>query len=244
MQVVLLRVGIDSGDGGIQGPLFRDGSFELIPIPDRFRGRGADERTYGNTKGRHGCPMIEYFPTRLWEKMRKQSMHVDPEFETFTYGDPTRPKQGLRRLKKGDVLVFYAGLTGYDLNSDAALYIIGYFVVEEAGHAKLLEKKLGARKLERLFRKNFHVRHRQVFKKQKRRLVLVKGGKGSRLVKKAVLISSVGRDKNGRPLKVVSPAMRRIFSDFRGHVSIQRSPPRWVEPAFVERAARFVQGLR
>jgi Nucleotide modification associated domain 3 len=35
MQVVLLRVGIDSGRGGIQGPLLDDKSFEFIPIDDR-----------------------------------------------------------------------------------------------------------------------------------------------------------------------------------------------------------------
>jgi hypothetical protein len=34
MQVVLLRVGIDSGCGGIQGPLFEDGSFDFVCIPD------------------------------------------------------------------------------------------------------------------------------------------------------------------------------------------------------------------
>ena len=61
MQVVLLRVGIDTGSGGIHGPLFSDGSFEYIPIPDSFRGKGVDKRTYGNTRGRivySVCPRI------------------------------------------------------------------------------------------------------------------------------------------------------------------------------------------
>jgi len=241
MRVVLLRIGVDSGSGGIQGPLFRDSSFELIPIPDKFRKRGVDPRTYGNTIGKHGRVLLEYFPDRLREKMRNQPMHVDPEFDTFTYGDPTFPKRRLRKLSKGDLLVFYAGLEGWGMTErPAALYIVGYFEIEMAGRAG----KFGPRKLGTHFANNFHVRHQRVFKNQRRRLMLVKGGKGSRLLKKAVLISSVGRDKNGRPLKVVSPAMRRIFSDFRGHVSIQRSPPRWVEPAFVERAARFVRALR
>ena len=31
MKTVLIRVGIDSGCGGIQGPLFQDGTFEYIP---------------------------------------------------------------------------------------------------------------------------------------------------------------------------------------------------------------------
>jgi hypothetical protein len=51
MRDVLLRVGIDTGADGISGPLFTDGTFEFIPIPD---GHGTDDRTYGNTWGRHG----------------------------------------------------------------------------------------------------------------------------------------------------------------------------------------------
>ena len=88
MQVVLLRVGIDTGSGGIHGPLFRDSSFEFIPIPDRFRGEGVDERTYGNTVGRLGHALVDYFPRARRDKVFNQSIHVDPDFATFTYGDP------------------------------------------------------------------------------------------------------------------------------------------------------------
>lgn len=40
MKVALLRVGIDSGSGGMDGPLFADGTFEYLPIPDST---GVDE---------------------------------------------------------------------------------------------------------------------------------------------------------------------------------------------------------
>ena len=76
------------------------------------------------------------------------------------------------------------------------------------------------------FENNFHVRYPTIFERQKDELVLVKGGPGSRLFGKAHLISSEGRDRSGRPLKVLSPPMRKVFGDFGGHVSIQRSPPR------------------
>ena len=46
MKIALLRVGIDTGSGGIHGPLFEDNSFEYIPIPDD---RNKDERTYGKS---------------------------------------------------------------------------------------------------------------------------------------------------------------------------------------------------
>ena len=62
MQVVLLRVGIDTGSGGIHGPLFCDRSFEYIPIPDCFGRKGVDKRTYGNTRGTAWRMLADYFP--------------------------------------------------------------------------------------------------------------------------------------------------------------------------------------
>jgi len=87
MHVVLLRVGVDTGSGGIHGPLFSDGSFEYISIPDRFRGKGVDGRTYGTCRGRHGRALCEYFPESRRKQIASQPIHVDPEFATFTYGD-------------------------------------------------------------------------------------------------------------------------------------------------------------
>jgi hypothetical protein len=240
VQVVLLRVGIDTGCGGIHGPLFSDGSFEFIPIPDNFRGKGVDKRTYGNIPGRKGRTLADYFPEARRERVSGQSVHFDPEFETFTYGDPTPPKASLRRLSEGSLLVFYAGLKGWDFDCRAALYIVGYFEIARAGFAT----SFGRAELAGMFQNNFHVMHREVFEDQKDRLVLVKGNANSRLLKKAVRISSVGTDRNGHPLYRLAPGMQEVFGDFRGHTSIQRSPPRWVTPEFTERATRFVLALR
>lgn len=240
MQVVLLRVGIDTGCGGIYGPLFSDGSFEYIPIPDNFRGKGTDKRTYGNIRGRKGRTLIDYFPEARRERLCEHSVHFDPEFETFTYGDPTPPKSSLRRLSEGSLLVFYAGLQGWDFDWPAALHIIGYFEVAQAAFAT----SFGQAELVGMFRNNFHVMHGEVFEDQKDRLVLVKGNANSRLLKKAVKISAVGTDRNGRPLHRLSQEMQEVFGDFHGNTSIQRSPPRWVVPEFTQRAARFVLALR
>lgn len=73
--------------------------------------------------------------------------------------------------------------------------------------------------------------------------MLVKGSTESRLLERAVPISEVGQDVRGRPLKVLSPAMQEVFGDFKGKVSFQRSPTRWVDGAHVARAARFVRSL-
>lgn len=35
-QVVLLRIGVDAGCGGIQRPLFEDGSFEFVCLADKL----------------------------------------------------------------------------------------------------------------------------------------------------------------------------------------------------------------
>jgi hypothetical protein len=235
VKVALLRVGIDSGCGGMDGPLYADGGFEYLPIPDSS---GLDERTYGNQLARDGQPWVKFFPANRQASMRDQSLHLDPEFATFTYGDPTAPKAGLRRLAAGDLLVFYAGLRGFDLPAPPALYLIGYFEVAFAGLARELSAEQVAS-----CRANFHVRHESVFQDQRDRLILVKGGAGSRLLNKAVKISVMGQDRSGNPLKVLSPEMRAIFGEFGGRLSFQRSPTRWVDPAFATRSTEFVRNL-
>jgi len=240
---VLLRVGIDSGCGGIQSPLFADGSFEFVCIPDN---KHVSVHKYGKVFGKNGRPHSDYFPARKQEAVAEQHIHLDPEFGTFTYGDPTTPKRSLQKLERGDYLIFYCGLqnwneeTGWRKDKAPALYLAGYFVVEHAGMATDFSQTA----LKRCFGKNFHVRYPSVFEKQRDDLVLVKGGSGSRLLTKAHKISSVGKDRAGKPLKVLSPQMQKVFGTFGGKISIQRSPPRWVEPKFVDKAIEFVNSLK
>ena len=242
-QVALLRVGIDSGAAGIQGPLYPDGSFESVPIPDTFAGSG-ETRTYGNTLGStHPRPLVEYFPVRQRTNKFDKPMHVDPEFKTFTYGDPTVPKRGLRRLQPGDLLVFYAGLNpwdtvaGFSPGADA-LYLIGYFEVVYVGFASDLEP---VRDIEHDFAENFHVRNETVYRQQRDKLLLVKGGAGSRLLRKAVCISEFGLDKVGKPLKILAREMHQHFGGFGGRNSVQRSNPRWIPSEYADTAVRFVK---
>jgi hypothetical protein len=219
MRIALLRVGIDSGSGGMDGPIFTDGRFEFVSIPDSI---GLDERTYGNQVARStGQVLSAFFPPARRAAMHSRSMHVDPEFTSFTYGDPTTPKAGLRRLVAGDLLVFYAGLRGYDCDVPPGLYIVGYFTVDFAGLASdLTKEQLHA------CSSNFHVRHESIFLNQWDRLVLVKGGAGSRLLTKAVKISIAGQDRSGNPLKILSPEMQHIFGDFPAFVFARMSGTR------------------
>src|SRR5436309_4925177 len=258
MNVVLLRVGIDSGCGGIQGPLFSDGSFDFIPIPSDSHVRG---HTYGNLWGRHKRKVIEYFPTeRLRDKMRDCFVHDDPEFKTWTYGDPTRPKQSLRYLGAGDLLVFYAGLCGWnDCHEPAALYIIGYFEVVFAGLYPELVAKNSKETIQKMFAENFHIIHDDIagrtykrpsrngtVKQSKSELVLVKGGPGSKLLQKAMRLSAPKKkfDRGGHRVFVLDPALEKYFGNFTKLNAIQRSIPRRIEEAHIESAARFVRTLR
>jgi hypothetical protein len=145
-------------------------AFDYGFSPNPFHGI-CTERTYGNTTGLKGPKLVEYFPASPGIKMANRCIHFDPEFDTFTYGDPTRPKAGLRRLEQGDMLIFYCGLKGWDFDSEPALYLMGYFEVLAVGKAADFDDQ----ELQRLFAKNFHVRHPEVLERQRGKLLLIKG---------------------------------------------------------------------
>jgi hypothetical protein len=237
MSVVLIRVGIDTQEGGFHSPLFRNGDFEFIPIPDNKH--GVDRRTYGNTVGIHGRALVDYFPPHARVRMTDVPMHVDPEFETFTYGDPTPPKRSLAKLKAGDLLTFYAGLEGWDFECAPALYIIGYFEVELAGVGSSFPKKV----LRDCFSRNFHVMHEDVFAGERDKLVLIKGSMRSRLLTRAAKLGERQRLPTGSWWQSILPEMAKVFGRFGGIGSLQRSTPRWVESDRIETAARFVRSL-
>src|SRR5664280_1617625 len=73
-----------------------------------------------------------------------------------------------------------------------------------------------------MFQSNFHVMHGDVFEDQKDRLVLVRGNANTRLLKKAVKISSVGTDRRGRALQRLSPEMQEVFGGFGGNTGVHR----------------------
>jgi len=234
-QVCLLRVGIDTGSGGMLGPLFRDGSFEFVPIPGDHTDMG---KTYGEIIGKKtGQPIWKFFPAQRQKRIMGTVAHFDPEFDTFTYGDPTRPKRSLRRLRSGDLLVFYAGLRPYDFEDGEkrGLYIFGYFEVEIVGRCV----DFSADDLDTHFGNNFHVKHR----KHEKGLILVKGSSKSRLLERAQLISKTGLDSAGHNIYVLSDEAKKKLGSFTRLNAIQRSVPRWVSPGKTPKAAKWVREL-
>ena len=246
MKVVLLRVGIDTGSGGIHGPLLnKEGNYEYIPIPDDKY--DLDERTYSNTRGFiTQKPLIDYFPKGVHSKNKDQPIHYDPEFETFTYGDSTTPKGRLRELEKGDLLVFYCGLNGFGdyKTPQSSLYLFAYFEVELAGYATKLMSDLKEERFKAVFGKNYHVRHDSVFQEQKETLVLVKGNpEGSRILDRAIKFSQKGTNKSGQPMNQISTEMQEYFGDFNGKIGFPRSSPRWVIDSHVDIASKYIKNL-
>ena len=216
---MLLRVGIDKGTDGCLAPLFEDLSFEYIPLSE-VDPNTEEKRTYRDVNGRMGKPMATYLP----EKVKDRKMHLDPEFKTFTYGDKGSKAKWLKKLDLDDLLVFYAGLTPYNNESNPeALYIIGYFTVAEV----IDFDKISGKKKEEYCKKCFNNAHIKR-KDDLDGLVILRGHENkSKLLEKAILISEPRLNKIGRKYHAVSKEMEDLMG-IRG--SIQRSiPPRMVE---------------
>lgn len=222
MKAMLLRVGIDKGTDGVLAPIFKDGTFEYIPLSEKVAG-SSEEKTFKNTMGVHGRFLSHYLP----EKIHGRLLHNDPEFETNTYGEQTVKGKYLLKLEKDDLLVFYAGLTPHENTVfDEALYIIGYFIVDDVVDFNVLEdNQVNTMKKELV--NNSHIKFNGL-----ENLVVVKGKDSSRLMEYAVLISEKKLNKIGRNYHAVSKEMEALLG-ISG--SIQRSiPPRFVVGSHVE----------
>ena len=156
MRTYLANVGSNSSHRQLFSPLFEDGTFEFLPIPEGDRNldksRHAvhyrDLRSYYNPDG----DLLRYVPQNLWDA----ACHNDPDFGKFTYGDSgtNGRSSALTQLRKGDVLLFLARLErciGGERTRQSGFYLIGGFLVD---HARFLTRN--AQGQER-FSNNAHV---------------------------------------------------------------------------------------
>lgn len=217
-KALLIRVGIDSGCGGTLGPIFPDGRFEYVPIPENSQYEGPLSLHFHDLPARHGGGTLEqYVPTRY----RGGAAHYDPEFETFTYGDPTRNKRAqLLRLNEGDLLVFYAGLRAVGFQDSNRLYFIGYFTVASVQIINATDSwpptdfphLLG----------NAHFRRNR----PDEGLVVVRGQPGaSRLLDQAIAISDEAQ--------VATPEVEKRIGI---HGSLKRAIGRWIPSDYISNA--------
>jgi hypothetical protein len=130
-------------------------------------------------------------------KFPNRQVHLDPEFKTFTYGHVKRgfgDLQCLLRLKKSDVLFFYATL---QKEEDWSTYIIGYFKNLTIYDCRKLPKREILSFKSKGFANNAHLKRANPSVD-----LLIKGREGSKLLNKAFPIAE---DKDcltiRRPLK-------------------------------------------
>jgi len=223
-RILFLRVGIDKGCGRALAPLFSDGSFEYVPIPESAEDAGALGVRFGDIPARSGGSVAQFVPKRF----RDGYAHHDPEFETFTYGDPTRNKRSqLLRLSTNDLLIFYAGLEPKGFEGEDALYVIGYFTVKTV-HEIPDGPVWPPPEFERL-RNNAHLR-RAV---PDSGLVIVEGDRvGSRLLDRAAPLSDASRN--------VLPELVEVIG-FGG--SVKRAIGRWVPESQLSSTSEWLMGL-
>ena len=231
MKAMLLRVGIDKSSDGVLAPIFQDGSFEYIPLSEKDE-TSTEKRTFADLTGEKGKFLSDYLPPHV----ANRKVHLDPEFNTFTYGDVGRKAGYLLKLNKGDILVFYAGLTPY-IKSEypEALYIIGYFTVGEiidfhkiTGSYRTINSHKSSiseiMKIHQQYPNNSHPKRGSEIHE----MVMVVGDpERSKKLEKAILISQKKLNKIGRHYHAVSPQMEELLG-IKG--SIQRSiPPRFID---------------
>ncbi|WP_226006928.1 hypothetical protein [Natrinema salinisoli] len=143
MTVVLAGVGADSTNVGALAPLYDDGRFEYVPIPEKTR-ETTESETLGSWPLRAGEGVAADLTTRITpqpvhdgtetvtgEALESWPLHRDPNFEALTYGEHRTSGyvSRLRALEPGDVVGFYAGLRRPD-GDRTHRYLIGYFTVD------------------------------------------------------------------------------------------------------------------
>ena len=117
MRLYVVNVGVNTADAGTRGlrsPVFPDGTFEFIPIKEASRFSHAEGiRRYSDLPSWTGRArsLADFLP----EQVRQYRAHVDPEFETFTYGDILSVRAAnLAGVESGDQLWFLARLWDHD----------------------------------------------------------------------------------------------------------------------------------
>ena len=130
MRGVAINIGANTNQPGFRGPIYGDGRFEYIPIPESEPTRpDADVPTYGELALETDVSAVADTP-----------VHLDPTFagvhgsSSYTYGDPHGVKaRPLLELSTGDFVFFYATLsTASDdpapwIAPEWGAYVIGQF---------------------------------------------------------------------------------------------------------------------
>jgi hypothetical protein len=121
--VFLANVGVNSSHAA-RSPLFEDGTFLFVPIPEAIEWRPPMVRVDD----------LEAIGTYVPPSWRQRAVHLDPDLisPTPTYGDNCRRAGrafSLRRAAPGDLIVFLARL--HSMDKAAGFYLVGCLEIED-----------------------------------------------------------------------------------------------------------------
>ncbi|MFB6074943.1 MAG: hypothetical protein ABEJ89_08025 [Haloarculaceae archaeon] len=145
MTVVFAGVGADGSNLGAHAPLYGDGRFEYVPIPEKTADTAEtatvggwdlryDDRTAADLTDRVDVyPEDDAAQVLRGDAVTDWPLHRDPNFGALTYGEH---REGfgqyvtrLRRLDPGDVVAFYTSLQRPG-EARKHRHLVGYFTVE------------------------------------------------------------------------------------------------------------------
>lgn len=166
MPGVLINIGSNSSHPNGRGRVFEDFTFEYLPIPE-------------NKKTKQKVPTYRELGFGH-VKSPDLPVHLDPRFETFTYGHVERGFGDIRsllELKKEDVLFFYATL---QKEEGWSIYIIGYFRNLRVYDCRKLSEKEILNLKSKGFADNAHLKRLQPSVD-----LLIQGGENSKFLRRA-----------------------------------------------------------
>jgi hypothetical protein len=192
---VIINVGANKSHSGLVSPRSEDGTFFFMPIAEGGTSPKPDQDLFPGcsnlpTFGDFVKPEVAFCVSRDY---REKTVHDDPEFETFTYGDnpDTIARGKAANLKKylanGDLLFFFAGLTdvsGSKLTDKYSFYFVGFFEI-----STILKKVTGIPTEQELtlFGRNAHIKRGLADPRFWNCFSVWKGSGNSQLFRKAVL---------------------------------------------------------
>ena len=160
-RIFLANVGANASHR-FASPIFKDGTFEFLPIPETPNIPLPHSVRYRDLRShyRPSEDLLRYIPKRLWGT----ATHNDPEFETFTYGDncETTPRgASLKGLQPSDFLFFIARMEDWKTDAPCGRYgffLVGFLEISETdGVLRDVQSEPNISAL-RSFQRNAHVR--------------------------------------------------------------------------------------
>ena len=187
-KIYLANVGANASHG-FAGPVFPDGRFEFLPIPESPDLPGPLAVRYKDLRSFYSPEksLAAYYPDRV----AGLATHNDPEFETFTYGDNCEANAraaGLKSAGPGDHLFFLVRLAGWSEGSPTGRH--GFYLVGVLRISAVL-KGVRSRPTDgviRAFKKNAHLRRGLTHPALWDGFWVFKGGEGSRRFPRAVRV--------------------------------------------------------